>query len=205
MKRCELCKSTARIYCESDRASLCWTCDTKVHSANFLVAKHARSLLCRVCQSPTHWSASGDRLCRSTASVCENCTVDRVSGCLEEGVGGNVCGEVIVLKSSVDENRNRVVTRLSGPIPPASSSSSSEEFLVGDRSGFGKRKRRNVEGMTHEDDIYSSSVNINHHSQSSMMSSSLGTVGDMMSGEYVHAPIHQRGKSRRTLEFDLNL
>ncbi|XAR68063.1 hypothetical protein NMG60_11003062 [Bertholletia excelsa] len=79
MRRCELCKSAARMYCESDQASLCWDCDAKVHSANFLVARHSRSLLCYVCQSQTAWSASGARL-GPTVSVCESC----IDGC--EGV-----------------------------------------------------------------------------------------------------------------------
>ncbi|XP_059277814.1 zinc finger protein CONSTANS-LIKE 9-like [Lycium ferocissimum] len=73
MKNCELCNGLARIYCESDHANLCWDCDMKVHSANFLVAKHSRSLLCHVCQSPTAWSATGAKIGR-TVSVCERCS-----------------------------------------------------------------------------------------------------------------------------------
>ncbi|KAL4591262.1 hypothetical protein LXL04_004220 [Taraxacum kok-saghyz] len=72
MKRCELCSHFARMYCESDNASLCYDCDQNVHSANFLVAKHSRILLCHKCQSPTPWNASGLNLGR-TASVCVNC------------------------------------------------------------------------------------------------------------------------------------
>ncbi|KAE9458159.1 hypothetical protein C3L33_09938, partial [Rhododendron williamsianum] len=41
MKWCELCSNPARIYCEADGARLCSNCDDKVHSANFLVAKHS--------------------------------------------------------------------------------------------------------------------------------------------------------------------
>lgn len=62
------------MYCESDQASLCWDCDEKVHSANFLVAKHSRCLLCRVCQSLTPWKASGPKLA-PTVSVCEACVI----------------------------------------------------------------------------------------------------------------------------------
>ncbi|KAG9160897.1 hypothetical protein Leryth_008724 [Lithospermum erythrorhizon] len=62
MKKCELCHSVARMYCESDQATLCWDCDSRVHSANFLVSKHSRILLCRSCQSLTPWSASGPKL-----------------------------------------------------------------------------------------------------------------------------------------------
>ncbi|CAI0467889.1 unnamed protein product [Linum tenue] len=72
MKKCELCDSPARMYCESDQASLCWDCDGKVHGANFLVAKHTRTLLCHECQSPTPWTGSGSRLA-PTISLCEGC------------------------------------------------------------------------------------------------------------------------------------
>lgn len=76
-KNCELCKSAARVYCESDQASLCWSCDAKVHSANFLVARHVRSLLCNSCHSPTPWTGSGYKLGR-TISICEPCVKARV-------------------------------------------------------------------------------------------------------------------------------
>ncbi|XP_057956143.1 uncharacterized protein LOC131149580 [Malania oleifera] len=91
MKGCELCGFMARAYCESDQASLCWNCDAKVHGANFLVARHSRTLLCQVCQSLTAWSASGPKL-GSAVSMCERCV-----GCCggakhragEENGGGN--------------------------------------------------------------------------------------------------------------------
>ncbi|GFY91779.1 hypothetical protein Acr_08g0001750 [Actinidia rufa] len=60
------------MYCDSDRAILCWDCDARVHAANFLVAKHSRTLLCHACQAPTPWTGSGPRL-RPTVSVCETC------------------------------------------------------------------------------------------------------------------------------------
>ncbi|KAL1829773.1 hypothetical protein ACET3Z_008185 [Daucus carota] len=72
MRKCELCSSIARMFCESDQASLCWSCDAKVHSANFLVAKHSRTLLCQTCQSLTPWTGSGPKL-GHTLSVCESC------------------------------------------------------------------------------------------------------------------------------------
>jgi len=72
MKKCELCDSPAKMYCESDQASLCWGCDAQVHGANFLVTKHSRTLLCHVCQSLTPWSGSGPKL-SPTVSVCESC------------------------------------------------------------------------------------------------------------------------------------
>lgn len=72
MRKCELCDSIAKMYCESDQASLCWDCDAQVHGANFLVAKHSRTLLCHVCQSLTPWNGSGRKL-GPTVSVCEYC------------------------------------------------------------------------------------------------------------------------------------
>ncbi|XP_073307233.1 zinc finger protein CONSTANS-LIKE 7-like [Primulina huaijiensis] len=72
MKKCELCESAARVYCGSDQASLCWDCDSMVHSANFIVSKHTRTLLCHSCQSPTPWTGSGSKL-DPTVSVCESC------------------------------------------------------------------------------------------------------------------------------------
>ena len=91
MKYCELCKGLARTYCESDQASLCWNCDVKVHGANFLVARHSRTVLCHACQSPTPWKASGAEL-GVTVSVCESCVVggrNRGQGDGEESQGGN--------------------------------------------------------------------------------------------------------------------
>ncbi|KAJ8555967.1 hypothetical protein K7X08_022725 [Anisodus acutangulus] len=60
------------MYCESDQASLCFNCDSQVHCANFLVAKHSRNLLCHTCQSPTPWAASGPKL-NPTLSFCNSC------------------------------------------------------------------------------------------------------------------------------------
>lgn len=71
-RRCELCEKPAKMYCESDRANLCWDCDRKVHGANFLVARHSRALLCHACQNPTPWRASGSKLTPSV-SVCGDC------------------------------------------------------------------------------------------------------------------------------------
>ncbi|CAJ1978622.1 unnamed protein product [Sphenostylis stenocarpa] len=62
--------------CDSDQAKLCWDCDEKVHSANFLVAKHSRVLLCRLCHSPTPWKASGTKL-TPTVSFCHRCVLHR--------------------------------------------------------------------------------------------------------------------------------
>ncbi|KAH0871260.1 hypothetical protein HID58_078282 [Brassica napus] len=84
-KKCDLCEGVARMYCESDQASLCWDCDGKVHGANFLVAKHTRCLLCSACQSPTPWKAAGPRL-GPTFSVCDSCVALKTAGGGRDGV-----------------------------------------------------------------------------------------------------------------------
>ncbi|KAG2263090.1 hypothetical protein Bca52824_070169 [Brassica carinata] len=84
-KKCDLCDGVARMYCESDQASLCWHCDGKVHGANFLVAKHTRCLLCSACQSPTPWKATGLRL-GPTFSVCDSCVALKTAGGCRDGV-----------------------------------------------------------------------------------------------------------------------
>ena len=161
MKSCVLCKSLARIYCESDQASLCWSCDSKVHSANFLVARHSRSLLCRVCQSPTPWTASGEKLGPSTVSVCEKCVVDGTSEDddeREESQVGNDDDEYdgdedseneIDLEDEEDGDDNQVVPLCCTP-PPTASSSSSEEFSNINRGVLVKRKRENVADLSSE-------------------------------------------------------
>ncbi|XP_073298550.1 uncharacterized protein [Primulina huaijiensis] len=78
-KGCELCSKPARMFCESDQARLCWDCDEKVHAANFLVAKHSRTLLCHACASPTQWKAAGLKL-RPAVSVCRACAEGEGSG-----------------------------------------------------------------------------------------------------------------------------
>ncbi|CAA6672011.1 unnamed protein product [Spirodela intermedia] len=94
-KKCELCGMAARTRCESDEADLCWECDAEVHGANFLVARHLRSLLCRTCQGPTPWRAEGPRLGPSV-SVCLICFRRReeaACGASEKGkIGGGAPG-----------------------------------------------------------------------------------------------------------------
>lgn len=74
------------MFCESDQASLCWDCDEKVHAANFLVAKHCRTLLCHACASPTPWKATGLKL-GPAVSVCSSCAEGEARG-PSEGSGG---------------------------------------------------------------------------------------------------------------------
>ncbi|GKV30852.1 hypothetical protein SLEP1_g39624 [Rubroshorea leprosula] len=143
MKNCELCNSLAKMFCGSDQAILCWDCDSKVHGANFLVAKHSRTLLCHLCQYPTPWIGSGPKL-SPTISVCLIC-VNNGSGGVEkknEERNGDLDEEDDVAEGDdsyddLDEDddcdieedgeENQVVPWSSRPVPLCLSSSTSEE------------------------------------------------------------------------------
>ncbi|KAI3824726.1 hypothetical protein L1987_06197 [Smallanthus sonchifolius] len=190
MKSCELCESPAKVYCDSDEASLCWTCDGKVHSANFLVARHSRSLLCRVCRSPTPWTASGEKLGPSAVSICEKCVVDGTSADdndREESEGanddndddeydGDDDGETELDVDDEDDGDDNQVVPLSHTPPPAASSSSSDDDSVGDRTVLVKRKRENVADLS-EDDVDCLSVQKSHREASPADSSEANNGG----------------------------
>ncbi|KAJ1267533.1 hypothetical protein BS78_07G063800 [Paspalum vaginatum] len=97
---CELCGAAARVYCGADEATLCWGCDAQVHGANFLVARHARALLCRGCSRPTPWRAAGPRL-GPTASLCDRCV--RRGGPGGVGVGAAGADEDMADGGEVDD------------------------------------------------------------------------------------------------------
>ncbi|XP_010544168.1 PREDICTED: B-box zinc finger protein 32 [Tarenaya hassleriana] len=59
VKLCELCDSEAELHCAADSAFLCRSCDGKIHSSNFLVARHLRRFLCPNCKSLTGNLVSG--------------------------------------------------------------------------------------------------------------------------------------------------
>lgn len=62
-KFCELCGRTAALRCSADDAELCWICDAEVHSANYLVARHLRLVLCSCCSAETECQTSGTSPC----------------------------------------------------------------------------------------------------------------------------------------------
>ncbi|KAF7805851.1 zinc finger protein CONSTANS-LIKE 2-like [Senna tora] len=136
MKKCELCKIPARTYCESDEASLCWECDAKVHGANFLVARHSRTLLCHACQSPTPWKASGVHL-GNTVSLCRACD-DQEEG--EESEGGNDTDS-----DGADDGDSQIVPSSSTTTPPPPSSSSSSDESVSESVTTVSLKRRRAD------------------------------------------------------------
>lgn len=181
------------MYCQSDNASLCYECDQNVHSANFLVAKHSRTLLCHKCQSPTPWNASGVNLGR-TASVCVNCleetpsqrrllqggeTSHRGNDVVEENCdvhdededGDTDDDDTESSDESEDEDEdedaeNQVVPLSSAASPPATGSSSSEEFSSSRLSSDGFRstsKRERVDPCIDSEVRLSLSLSLYQH------------------------------------------
>ncbi|MED6165240.1 hypothetical protein PIB30_097702 [Stylosanthes scabra] len=134
MKKCELCKVRATTFCESDQANLCWTCDANVHGANFLVARHSRTLLCRHCYSPTPWKASGPALLNAVA-LCLRCS-NGEQGKPEEGESEGENNEATEMDED-DNEENQVVPWSSSTTPPEpSSSSGSEKSAIGEGDGL---------------------------------------------------------------------
>ncbi|KAM0850204.1 hypothetical protein ACQ4PT_053230 [Festuca glaucescens] len=67
---CDFCgEQRPTIYCRSDEASLCLSCDRSVHSANTLSRRHTRTLLCDRCAS----QPAEVRCLEENASLCQNC------------------------------------------------------------------------------------------------------------------------------------
>lgn len=57
------------VYCRSDAACLCLSCDRNVHSANALSKRHSRTLLCERCNSQSAFV----RCSEEKISLCQNC------------------------------------------------------------------------------------------------------------------------------------
>ncbi|XP_019425171.1 PREDICTED: B-box domain protein 31-like [Lupinus angustifolius] len=121
MKKCELCNCPAKLFCESDEATLCWECDAKVHSANFLVTKHQRFLLCHVCQSLTPWHASGPKFV-PTISFCNECVRNNNQ---DNDYDEDDDDDDDDIENDEDEEENQVVPWTCTTPPPLSSSSNS--------------------------------------------------------------------------------
>ena len=67
---CDFCgDQRSMVYCRSDAASLCLSCDRNVHSANALSRRHSRTLLCERCSS----NPAVVRCAEEKISLCQNC------------------------------------------------------------------------------------------------------------------------------------
>lgn len=136
-ERCTLCKLPAKVYCESDKASLCWDCDAIVHGANFLVERHARSLLCGSCSRPTPWMATGSHLGQAV-SPCDQCLGRKLGGINSEEVSD-------VSKKSDGENQVVPWGLIMTPPPPLTESfSSSCCNELDDSSPMRQQSRREI-------------------------------------------------------------
>ncbi|KAE8691894.1 Adenine nucleotide alpha hydrolases-like superfamily protein isoform 1 [Hibiscus syriacus] len=163
--KCELCGKLARMHCESDQANICWDCDLKVHGANFLVAKHNRTLLCHVCQNPTPWLASGRNL-GSAVTVCDSCFENRNDEpevTAEESSEGTY-GEEEEDEDYDDEAVEEEVEDAENQVVPWSADSSSLSLLKpvlecssDDGGGFGLRRMRENQSFCSDDEIGCSS------------------------------------------------
>ncbi|XP_058751181.1 B-box domain protein 30-like [Vicia villosa] len=122
-KKCELCKSPAKLFCESDQASLCWECDTRVHTANFIVTKHQRFLLCHICQSLTAWHGTGPKFV-PTMSLCDYCVSLTNNNNDHRDDDDDDDDDDEDTDEDDDDEENQVVPWKSTPPPPVSSCSS---------------------------------------------------------------------------------
>ncbi|KAK3129005.1 hypothetical protein QOZ80_6BG0469960 [Eleusine coracana subsp. coracana] len=67
---CDFCgDQRSMVYCRSDAASLCLSCDRNIHSANALSRRHTRTLLCDRCTS----QPAMVRCLVENFSLCQNC------------------------------------------------------------------------------------------------------------------------------------
>ncbi|XP_059278775.1 zinc finger protein CONSTANS-LIKE 9-like [Lycium ferocissimum] len=67
---CEYCgEQRSIVYCRSDAACLCLSCDRNVHSANALSQRHSRTLICERCNS----QPAVVRCIDEKVSLCQNC------------------------------------------------------------------------------------------------------------------------------------
>ncbi|XP_065040351.1 zinc finger protein CONSTANS-LIKE 10-like isoform X1 [Musa acuminata AAA Group] len=67
---CDFCtEQRSVVYCQSDAASLCLSCDRNVHSANALSLRHLRTLLCDQCIV----QPAAVRCIEENKSLCGNC------------------------------------------------------------------------------------------------------------------------------------
>ncbi|KAG8385909.1 hypothetical protein BUALT_Bualt03G0094100 [Buddleja alternifolia] len=67
---CDFCgEQRSMVYCRSDAAFLCLSCDRNIHSANALSRRHSRTLICERCNS----QPAVVRCIEEEISLCQNC------------------------------------------------------------------------------------------------------------------------------------
>ncbi|XP_076894475.1 zinc finger protein CONSTANS-LIKE 10-like isoform X1 [Bidens hawaiensis] len=74
---CDYCREArSMVYCRSDEAYLCLSCDRNVHSANALSKRHSRTLVCDKCNSQPAFV----RCVEEQLSFCQNCDWESHTG-----------------------------------------------------------------------------------------------------------------------------
>ncbi|GMH12558.1 hypothetical protein Nepgr_014399 [Nepenthes gracilis] len=117
---CDFCSvQRSMVYCRSDAASLCLSCDQKVHSANALSKRHSRTLVCERCNSQPAFLRCLEEnvsLCQSCDSTCspshKRQTLSSYSGCPSEAELSTIWSFILDL-SSIDQN---CVRSILGPL-----------------------------------------------------------------------------------------
>ncbi|KAJ4886022.1 Zinc finger protein CONSTANS-LIKE 9 [Raphanus sativus] len=67
---CDFCgEQRSMVYCRSDAACLCLSCDRSIHSANALSKRHSRTLVCERCNA----QPATVRCVEERVSLCQNC------------------------------------------------------------------------------------------------------------------------------------
>ncbi|KAK4276217.1 hypothetical protein QN277_019187 [Acacia crassicarpa] len=149
---CDFCgEQRSMVYCRSDAACLCLSCDRNVHSANALSRRHSRTLVCERCNSqPALARCTEERI-----SLCQNCdwvghststslsthkrqTINCYSGCPSAAelssiwsfvldiptIGESSCEQELGMMS-INENSNR-----SDWVPPESQNASGSAQVI---------------------------------------------------------------------------
>lgn len=104
------------VYCRSDAACLCLSCDRNIHSANALSKRHLRSLVCERC----HSQPSAVRCTEEKISLCQNCnwpspmeskreTINCYSGCPSAAEFSKIWSFFSVDQSSLDSEGGSVI------------------------------------------------------------------------------------------------
>ncbi|RDX73001.1 B-box zinc finger protein 32, partial [Mucuna pruriens] len=143
MKACQLCDQQASLYCPSDSAFLCSNCDADVHSANFLVARHLRHLLCSKCNrfAGIHISGATSRGLPSTCS--SSCSPEPENPSDDAGsLHSSPSTRVSSSESCVKKNKARRTT--------AEKRRSCSSSVTENASPSAKKGRRNVGSVAEE-------------------------------------------------------
>ncbi|KAK9734145.1 hypothetical protein RND81_04G118100 [Saponaria officinalis] len=116
-RNCELCDEEASVYCPCDAAYLCNVCDDRVHHANFLVARHVRVEICRVCRKFAGKRISGVGK-TSPAGIrsraCESCSPELEEEEEDDCVSSTSSSCVSSTSSSASSRRRRSRRRSGG-------------------------------------------------------------------------------------------